>query len=540
MSLTGSAWELGLAISEIILIIILLTKIVSEKYLGFCLSLTFILWISFKQGFVRQDYAHVLIFLLSTPLLVSLCINKAKNISTLKFAFLIHIYVLSIALIYCLFSTPYGNVIFQNLNYVNVFNKMSALLNIQKTSNTIYATSLANLNNVKLPETVTSLLSNKTIDIFPWEISLVEANKLNWKPRPVFQSYAAYTSFLDHKNSESILRKERDYFIYQFAPIDERHPFFDEPETFFNVLCKYKPSADIPNFVNTPSLANLLILEKRKLSMCSSGTVDKIFSMSWNKSQPIETSDRFLVRAAVNIEYSGLGKFYKTLFRSPPVKMNVNYIDGSTNSYRIIPENSRNGVIISHLPQNEEQALSLFQGQLYNPVNSFSFSTKHSLLYKPSINVTFTSYKILEPSVKKPLLLIDISQLKFVRFLPAKLDEYIGVMDSKQQSEDNPFEREDVISASGWAIRKLSEVEKCWVLLTYSEDNKPLAIAQTGIPRPDVAKYFNSSEYATSGWSINFSSERMPKGIHDIKAWIYDPTSNSATSLNGVYRVKIH
>lgn len=539
MSLTGSAWELGLAISEIILIVILLTKIASRKYLGFCLSLTFILWISFKQGFVRQDYAHVLIFLLSTPLIVSLCIAKSKTNSTLKFAFLIHIYVLAIALGYCFFSTPYGSAAFQSLNYVNVFNETSALLNIKKTSNTLDATSLVNLNNVKLPEMVVNLLRNKRIDIFPWEISLVEANKLNWRPRPIFQSYAAYTSFLDHKNSESIIREPREYIIYQFTSIDGRHPFFDEPETFFNVLCKYGPSTDIPNFVNTPGLANLLILEKRKLSMCSSGTVDKMLSMPWNKSQTVEANDRFLIRAAVDIEYSGFGKFYKTLFRSPPVKININYTDGSANSYRIIPENSHNGVIISHLPQNDEQALSLFQGQLYNPVKSFSFSTKNSLLYKPNINVTFTSYEILEPAVKKPLLLIDISQLKFVRFLPAKLDEYIGVMDTQQQSEDKSFEREDVISTSGWATRKLSKGEKCWVLLTYGEDNKPLAIAQTGMPRPDVAKYFNKSEYTKSGWSINFNSERMPEGVHDIKAWIYDPTSNSATSLNGVYRIQI-
>jgi hypothetical protein len=36
-------------------------------------------------------------------------------------------------------------------------------------------------------------VGEKTVDIFPWEISLAHAYNMNWKPRPVMQSYVAYT-----------------------------------------------------------------------------------------------------------------------------------------------------------------------------------------------------------------------------------------------------------------------------------------------------------------------------------------------------------
>lgn len=403
MSIVGSPWEVGFAISEVILIFILLIKIASEKSLGFSLSLAFVLWVTFKHGFVRQDL-HVLNFISSTPLIVALCIAKSKKIRELKLAFYIHTYVLTIALVYCLIPKPFGqqvpeNIILHNLNFANIVgSKASALIDIQQLSNAIDANSRVNLANVKLPQRVTSLLKDKKVDIVPWEISLVEANELNWQPRPIFQSYSAYTSFLDRKNSESILREPRDYIIYQFLSIDGRHPFFDEPETFFNILCNYGLSSDVPNFVNTPSVSNLIILEKRKSSMCSTGSLGKKFSMRWNNSQDIEASDGFLVRAAVNLKYSSFGKIYKTLFRIPPVMLNVTYMNGSKGSYRIIPENSNNGVIVSHLPQNDSQALALFQGHftgnLYNTVKSFSFSTSNSLLYKPNIDLSFTSYNI--------------------------------------------------------------------------------------------------------------------------------------------------
>lgn len=543
MSLVSSPWILGFAISELILILLLLTTIASETSVGFSLGLAFVLWITFKHGFVRQDpggFSHTANFLVLTPFIVSLCIARAKKNRTQKVSFLIYNYVLVGAIAFSFLPSPFVNQIFQNFNPTSIINKSSALLNIQKTRNALEERNLVSLESVKLPPPVTRLLKDKKIDIVSSDILIVEANKLNWKPMPVFQSYSAYTTFLDQKNSQSILSAPRDYIIYQFSTIDGRHPFFDQPETFFNIYCNYKLSSDVPNLINTPSVVNLMILENHKSSTCSTGTVGKMSSMAWKQYQSVEVNDGFIVRAAVNIEYSTFGKIYKTLFRSPPVKMKVKYTDGSTGSYRIIPENSNNGVIISHLPANDNQALSFFQGHLDNPVTSFSFSTNNSVLYKPNINVVFTSYKVIGSVVKKQPVLVDVSHLKSLRFLSAPTDEYMGYFDSKQKSKDQPFNREeDVISTSGWATRKLHGGEKCWVLLTYDRNNTPLKITETGTSRPDVAKAFNNSKYMNSGWSINFSSEVMPEGVHDIKAWIYDPTNNSAIPLNGMYRVEI-
>lgn len=535
MSLVGSPQLLSLAVFGFVLISILLFLIAREGNLAFSLALFFVLTLAFKHGFVRHGGAAPT-FAWCTPILVSLCITKIRGVRLQKLSYLLHFHVLLLALV---FRMTYGGGIPEAFAPSKVVSNLSAVFNLSGLQSYLESSSATNLAGVKLPENVTSLVKDKKIDIIPWEISLVEANKLNWKPRPIFQSYSAYTSYLDNINFKSISTEPRDYILYNFSSIDSRHPFFDEPKTFFNVLCNYKPSAEVPNFVNTPSLSNLIILEKRQASMCPQGTVGKRFSMHWNNSQDIEVNDGVIVRAAINIEYSIFGKIYKTLFRSPPVMVNVNYTNGSTSSYRIIPENSDNGVIISHLPQNDSQALSLFQGDLSNSVRSFSFFTSNSLLYSPNIDVAFTSSKFLASAAsKRP----DISQLTSVRFLPAQTDEYldsIDSIDSKQESKEKHFERGNVIYASGWATRKLNQEKSYWVLLTYDSNNQPLAVAETGEPRPDVAKYFNNSNYTNSGWSINFNSELMPEGVHDIKSWIYNPTNNSATPLNGMYRVEI-
>lgn len=531
MSIIGPAWQLGLGISQVVLILIILFFLAREGSSGFSISLAFVLAISFKHGFVRQDI-HIMLFFSLTPIIVALCISQSKKTFSNSFSLFVHLYTLIL-----LVFLPYSPPLLEKLAPNQVVNNTSLLLNLNQLRKQINASSIANMSEMKLPDNFIKIVKDKPIDIVPWEISLVAANNLNWKPRPIFQSYSAYTKFLDEANSQSLLNQPRDYIIYQFSSIDGRHPFFDEPKTFFNIFCNYKLSSEISNLVNTRKIFNLMLLEKRQSNICSPGLIDKKFSIPWKINHSIEASDRFFTRAVVKIEYSALGKIYKTLFRSPPVIINITYINEQKYSYRIIPENAENGVIISHLPNSDSDALFFFKGQLPMRVKSFSFSTINPILYKQSIEITLISHDLFDVDVKE-YLLPNISQLNNIRFLDSQIDG-IGTMDTQTKNQDKPFKRGDTISVYGWAIRKSSEVERTWVLLTYGSNNKPLVITGSGVSRPDVAEYFKNSKYTNSGWSIDFRSKDMPEGVHNIKAWIYEPTGNLAIPLNGSFRVEI-
>ena len=71
--------------------------------------------------------------------------------------------------------------------------------------------------------------------------------------------------------------------------------------------------------------------------------------------------------------------------------MKINYVNGFHNTYRIIPENSENGVIVNYLPKDDNEALSFLRGKLLAQVQSFSFQTSNSLLYAPKIELSFSS-----------------------------------------------------------------------------------------------------------------------------------------------------
>ncbi|OHB69252.1 MAG: hypothetical protein A2W17_02510 [Planctomycetes bacterium RBG_16_41_13] len=546
MSYAASQWEVAYALLQVILILFLLITTAKNKHnsIGYSACLAFVLWITFKHGFIRQD-GHIVIFVKFIPLLVYLCLrNEVRLGRKMLFGHLVQHLTLLTLFIYLLVPSPFGQhlpnylvSIKQIVSFTNFYNKLKFSLNLTKYKDIILKSSQENLSEMKLPSDVLKALQNKPLDIVPWEISLIPANNLTWQPRPVFQSYSAYTSSLDKINSESLVRNNPENILYHFSSIDKRHPFFDEPETFFNMFCNYHISSQFPDFISTEKLNQIIILERRKHSISSEAKKVNTFSMRWNEYTIVENRDKELVRAKIKIKYSMIGKMYKTLFRSPPVSINLTYADGQERSYRIIPENANNGVIISHLPRSSNEALRLFQGELPIQVKSFSFSNVNHFLYKPQIEGDLVSYRLLDSSIKQNKPLIDWFTLDNISFVSELANKYNGCVDNA--SKKHKIKHTNIISLNGWAVMQKPEQQKLIILITCDTDNTCLGMTETGDSRPDVSNYFKQSTYSNSGWSISLGAHALPKGVHDIKAWIYEVETNKAIPLNGVYKILI-
>ncbi|MDY7047493.1 MAG: hypothetical protein RPG89_02440 [Microcystis panniformis WG22] len=415
MSFTGSKRafiSLILAILCCAVIINLLFRLCNSGSISLGTALLFPLFLGFKHGFVRQDF-HVVLFCIIVLLIISLYLikiddNPVKNKPKLYMTYLI-------VLLSCVGIT------FQRINYINYINEPSKLslltiirnykfsnLNPSKVANNINIVvllldikkfqaevqkitneNLIKLNNqVKLPDSVLGKVQGKTIDIIPWEFSLIPGNQLNWKPRPIIQSYSAYTEKLDELNYQSLSKSPRDYLIYHFQSIDGRHPFFDEPNAFSYVVCNYQLDSVNSPFQVPAIKTNFYLLEKQKVSRCIPTPLGETNNITWDQVYELPTRNSEITRVQVKFEYSWLGKIVKQLFRIPPVIINVNYLDGTQGNFRFVQDNSANGVILSHLPRNDQELMAFFQGKLPPQVKSFSFSVSNPLLFSPEIKVT--------------------------------------------------------------------------------------------------------------------------------------------------------
>ncbi len=99
-------------------------------------------------------------------------------------------------------------------------------------------------------------IGSAPVDVRPWEIGLVWAYGLNWRPLPVIQDYAAYTPELDELNADALAGSDGPEFVlrhlgYQGSSLyslEGRLATFDAPLQQRTLLCTFDPVATSPTY----------------------------------------------------------------------------------------------------------------------------------------------------------------------------------------------------------------------------------------------------------------------------------------------------
>ncbi|MCB0695930.1 MAG: hypothetical protein KDC07_01115, partial [Chitinophagaceae bacterium] len=91
-----------------------------------------------------------------------------------------------------------------------------------------------------IPASILNKIGDKSIDIFPWDSEYIIENQLNYTPRPVFQSFTAYTPYLQKINYDFYNSNAPEYIIYDFDAIDNRCAFNDESMLNMFIIKNYE------------------------------------------------------------------------------------------------------------------------------------------------------------------------------------------------------------------------------------------------------------------------------------------------------------
>lgn len=95
-----------------------------------------------------------------------------------------------------------------------------------------------------IPPKDISLLRGYTVDAVPWDVDLVIDHHLKWDPLPVPQTYAAYTSYLDHLEAlQSNSSHGAERVVASFTEIDSRYEIWDPPLLWQSLLERYSCEA---------------------------------------------------------------------------------------------------------------------------------------------------------------------------------------------------------------------------------------------------------------------------------------------------------
>jgi hypothetical protein len=319
--------------------------LLDTKYINFHLLLSlFFLFILFKQSFVRADIGHNETFFLAVPyffLLQFFYLKKCKlNLIRFKFFFLI-LTIISITFINSTYSLK--NNFKYNFNY----------LTINENANNIFLkTSSIDI----LPDSFLKKLNNKSVDVLPTDINLVYFNKLNYKPRPIIQSYSAYSKIFLHLNFDKYNSKSGPEFIiyHDGVKIDKQHPFWQDSFAELAMIKNYD-LIDSFTFKNNKSL---LLFKKNNKKIVFKKKLINETSASLNTNILIPKSDNMIFMEC-EIEHTLIGKLVRFFYQPSP--LNIKLFDSNNNSNivkGVIPLLG-SGVLVNKSLLNNDGTLSI-------------------------------------------------------------------------------------------------------------------------------------------------------------------------------------
>jgi hypothetical protein len=225
------------------------------------------------------------------------------------------------------------------------------------------------------------LLNNHTVDIFPTEVAITEPYGFNWHPRPVFQSYSAYTTYLDSINAKHFSSDSAPkYVLFSLKILDFRYPIFDEPATFRELLKEYEICGGDKDFI--------ILQKKDKVAHYLEVPIHQT-KAGFSQAITLPNIDDGLLFAKIHVEYNLLGRIAKVLFRTPQVFFAFLNNGETTAIHRFIISNAENGIFLSQYINGNYSLARVWQNEIRKNITQIGILTEHPAFFKRQITVEF-------------------------------------------------------------------------------------------------------------------------------------------------------
>ncbi len=194
-----------------------------------------------------------------------------------------------------------------------------------------------------------------SFDVLPWDLLLLAANGLAWRPNPVLQLYLAATPELDRRVAAHFASpRAPDRVVVHFETIDGRQLLWEAPETWRTLLARYAPAATQP-------FTGRRVLERRaRPAAWSERALDEIELApdQWVSLPRVEPGERLLL--ALDLEPTPLGRLRGALFRTEPLALALGGEGGRVRHERLVPGVAGGGLIVDLPVRGPEDFDALF------------------------------------------------------------------------------------------------------------------------------------------------------------------------------------
>jgi len=380
MSINGPTSQILLAVISMAVFFLLLPLLEGSSIRGLAwgyLPALVYVFFAFKACMVRQD-AHAANFELQLALaaLFPLVFARKKRFLFATMCFQVVCLICS----YKAIAEPWpltGSIVRSRLLLVGNKPAFNAYRHWRATWAAMERDGWQNLVHLRVSPELQSVIGEKSIEVLPWDVTRVHANAWNWRPRPIFQTYAAYTPRLDRLNAEHLRNgPAADFALANWIDIDARHPFLETPLSWQTQLDLYQ----------TVTIdAELLLLGRRTMPRFQAVQQLRSETVTWDQEIYVPQSpDPIIVSAHIDRSITGLLR--SLFYRSNPLWVDVTRKSGNKERYRVLRANFADGVIINELPTGIGDLALLGSGcSISDPVVSFRLHADSPGEFRPAI-----------------------------------------------------------------------------------------------------------------------------------------------------------
>jgi hypothetical protein len=347
-----------------------------------------------------------------------------------------------------------------------------------------------------------------TVDVYPWDLSIIFANGLHWSGRPVFQSYSVYEPSLDATNLAHLRGSGApDTVFLTFLPIDDRPAAMDDSSSLLQLLAAYEVVGYRAPYVELAKHAPGAPLPLNEAAA-------RVLAGTLGADIAVDAAGP--VWARLNLHPTFLGRVLAAAYKLPPLRIVLKLDDGRTVDRRYIPGIGNTGFILSPYLEEPQDFLSLAAG-LEGPskVASFRITTTGNGLWSSSFDVKLTPIRLTPQPTARTLLMLPPTPAAALSqpITSPKAQCYLDFVNGGPPAPNGVIHASHGrIRLQGWTNPPASAAngpDETWVSATAVGNGERRFFRAESWPRPDVVAFFRRPGMKNPGFTATFERSTL-------------------------------
>lgn len=249
---------------------------------------------------------------------------------------------------------------------------------------------------------LSAAIGTDPVDLFTVQQGVLFLNDLAWRPRPVFQSYAAFTPPLAELNRAFFASaRAPDWLLVRWTSIDGRLPSLEDGPALLELLARYRPVDEEKGY---------LLMQRAAPPASSASTSSPLGRELWHGTFPLEEPLSLHgfgdgpKALRLHLRPTLYGRFVGALLGAPELAAALRTDDGATTVVRIVPSMAESAFLIDPAARRDRDLDRLLRGErLPHPLSlRFLPTLRVRAFYRPDVDAELFDLPALAPPPLPP------------------------------------------------------------------------------------------------------------------------------------------